>query len=191
MDIKPSNILVRYTSGLPTQQFKVYIADFGIARAYDDIEAAETDGPTAFTRKYASPEVTEQRFRGLPADIFSLGCVFLEIYVVLNDWYRGDNQAAELQHPLKKNADGNISYQANLATVLSFVRSDSSPRWKIPSFVMTKDVTNTISRMLSMNPTERPTAFTLTMVLQSWSCCSRGMEELAAPLKNDMHPREI
>jgi hypothetical protein len=75
MDIKPRNILVRQTkNGL-----KVYIADFGIAKAYNSAAEAFTDSPTPCTRKYAAPEVIMQETRGFPADIFSLGCVFLEM----------------------------------------------------------------------------------------------------------------
>jgi hypothetical protein len=75
MDIKPRDILVRQTkNGL-----KVYIADFGIAKAYNSAAEAFTDSPTPCTRKYAAPEVIMQETRGFPADIFSLGCVFLEM----------------------------------------------------------------------------------------------------------------
>ncbi|KAF1998723.1 kinase-like protein [Amniculicola lignicola CBS 123094] len=52
MDIKPKNILVRPKQpGTVGASFKVYIADFGIARSYCDPEDAETDGPTLFTRR--------------------------------------------------------------------------------------------------------------------------------------------
>ena len=71
-DIKPENILVdRHGSMLFT--------DFGISKKYDNICSTITEGPTAFTQKYAAPEVASQGPRGLEADIFSLGCVFLEI----------------------------------------------------------------------------------------------------------------
>jgi serine/threonine protein kinase len=88
MDIKPQNILVRTNRQRITDRagfdiYKVYIADFGIAKTYQSLEATETDGHTAFTKKYAAPEVARQDFRGLPADIFSLGCVFLELFATL------------------------------------------------------------------------------------------------------------
>ncbi|KAF2196317.1 kinase-like protein, partial [Delitschia confertaspora ATCC 74209] len=71
MDIKPKNILV--------QRREIFIADFGVARAYRSAHESETDGPTAFTRMYAAPEVALQDKRGFSADIFPLGCVFLEM----------------------------------------------------------------------------------------------------------------
>ena len=90
MDIKPPNILVRDVGRSDAQsesRFKVYIADFGIARAYDSIDSVETDGPTLCTRKFASPEVIRQELRGHPADVFSLGCVFLEMMTTLCDYH--------------------------------------------------------------------------------------------------------
>ncbi|KAF2466219.1 kinase-like protein, partial [Lindgomyces ingoldianus] len=86
MDIKPKNILVRNMAGKSAPHrlpWKVYIADFGIARSYSTLEASETEGPTMFTKRYAAPEVVARERRGLPADIFSLGCVFTEIAVAL------------------------------------------------------------------------------------------------------------
>lgn len=89
MDIKPSNILVRderykMPADTPWKAYTVYVADFGIARSYEQLQATETDGPTSFTPKYAAPEVVLQDKRGLSADIFSLGCVFLELMAALS-----------------------------------------------------------------------------------------------------------
>jgi serine/threonine protein kinase len=73
-DIKPENILVdRHGSML--------LADFGISKKYQGDTA--TSGPTAFTEKYAAPEVAAQHKRDLSADVFSLGCVFLEMATVI------------------------------------------------------------------------------------------------------------
>jgi serine/threonine protein kinase len=87
MDIKPQNILVHVRKYKPRDQgrYTVLITDFGIARSYQQLDVTETDGPTMFTRKYAAPEVVLQDKRGLSADIFSLGCVFLEMIATLNE----------------------------------------------------------------------------------------------------------
>lgn len=75
-DIKPSNILIK--SGC------VMLCDFGISRDYTDAtNGLTTSGPTPFTRNYAAPEVIERGNRNASADIFSLGCCFLEIATVV------------------------------------------------------------------------------------------------------------
>lgn len=76
-DIKPANILVRDQT--------VLITDFGTALDWTDLDADATCGrPEAYTNMYAAPEVVQARSRGSPADIWSLGCVFLEMNVRKN-----------------------------------------------------------------------------------------------------------
>ncbi|KAF2182118.1 kinase-like protein, partial [Zopfia rhizophila CBS 207.26] len=73
-DIKPQNILIH--------QGCVIYTDFGIA--LDASESTTTTGrPEAFTRRYCSPEVANWDKRNRKSDVFSLGCVFLEILAVL------------------------------------------------------------------------------------------------------------
>ncbi|KAF1962404.1 kinase-like protein, partial [Byssothecium circinans] len=82
MDIKPQNLLVRDVRNSnvhDTNPYKIYFTDFGISRSYESIEQCETETPTSFTRTYAALEVVLQEARDLSADIFSLGCVFVEM----------------------------------------------------------------------------------------------------------------
>jgi len=71
-DIKPENILI-------DRHGYVLLADFGISKQYQSETDSTTGGPTQYTRKYAAPEVVALQKRGFEADIFSLGCVFLEM----------------------------------------------------------------------------------------------------------------
>jgi serine/threonine protein kinase len=75
-DIKPENILVdRFGS--------VIITDFGISTIHPCSDNPDTVGPTPFTIKYGAPEAIEGTIRGFDIDIFSLGCVFLEMATVI------------------------------------------------------------------------------------------------------------
>ncbi|KAF2729436.1 kinase-like protein [Polyplosphaeria fusca] len=87
MDIKPKNILVKKR---PTEsinplewRYHVIVADFGISRSYGSAMESYTESPTSFTRAYAAPEVVDQGPRDFSADIFSLGCVFVEMLATL------------------------------------------------------------------------------------------------------------
>ena len=69
-DIKPANFLLSGPSG-PTE--RVLLADFGIARALDDIGLTVT-GAVMATVAYAAPEVLAGQPFDRRADIYSLGC---------------------------------------------------------------------------------------------------------------------
>ncbi|KAF3923439.1 Ankyrin-1 [Orbilia brochopaga] len=76
-DIKPQNILVMAGTG-------PLLTDFGLSLDWGDLSRSTTRGvPAALTPRYAAPEVAEHEPRGTSADIWSLGCVFLEMVTVL------------------------------------------------------------------------------------------------------------
>lgn len=86
MDIKPANIVVRCTGGDPaidrsSLPWRIYITDFGLSRTFVG-DQSQTDGRTGRTPKYYAPEVFALESRGRAADMFSLGCVFLEMLTV-------------------------------------------------------------------------------------------------------------
>ncbi|KAL8902698.1 MAG: hypothetical protein Q9207_004450 [Kuettlingeria erythrocarpa] len=72
--IKPENILID-SSGA------VVLTDFGISRRFPKKEPHVTNDKWEWTRKYASPEIMRGKKvpRDDPSDVFSLGCVFLEM----------------------------------------------------------------------------------------------------------------
>ncbi|KAL8694794.1 MAG: hypothetical protein Q9218_000640 [Villophora microphyllina] len=75
-DIKPQNILVR--------QRKVYITDFGLAISWKTLGKGTTTGEHGpISREYAAPEVMDNDSRNISADVWSLGCVYLEMITVL------------------------------------------------------------------------------------------------------------
>lgn len=75
-DIKPGNILVR--------RGEVFVTDFGLALDWSELTKSKTRGPAgAISVQYVAPEVMEETVRGSSADMWSLGCIFLDMTVRL------------------------------------------------------------------------------------------------------------
>ncbi|KAH8726791.1 kinase-like domain-containing protein [Phaeosphaeriaceae sp. PMI808] len=72
-DIKPSNILL--------SPDRLWLSDFGSATDFSLLSQSATDNERG-TARYFSPEVAAWKSVGRAADIFSLGCVLLEIVVL-------------------------------------------------------------------------------------------------------------
>lgn len=77
-DIKPANILIHEGSML--------FCDFGSAMDAEFMATTQTEG-TAHNRtpRYASPETYRKQKRNEASDVWSLGCVFMEMLTVLTD----------------------------------------------------------------------------------------------------------
>ncbi|KAL2260498.1 hypothetical protein VTK26DRAFT_5460 [Humicola hyalothermophila] len=73
-DIKPENIVID-DFGVPI------LTDFGLSKHFETGQYSQ--GPTPKTLKYADPEAIQEESRGERSDIFSLGCVYLEMATVL------------------------------------------------------------------------------------------------------------
>lgn len=163
-DIKPANILVdRYKN--------IILTDFGISKHYENKLAARTTGDTHHTVMYAPPEVFNSNdYRDLDSDIFSLGCVFLEMATVilgrtLKDLYRHlEEDVQETVHTEDDStSQGIICYARNLAKVDQWIEelrtrcqrlSDVSQCQESGSL---SDATlQTIRRMMSSKQDERP-----------------------------------
>ena len=80
-DIKPRNILMHDN--------RILICDLGSAYDFEDRKESTDNRRPPGTRKYKAPEVlesidsSEPRKHNTKVDIFSLGCIFLEVYTVL------------------------------------------------------------------------------------------------------------
>jgi serine/threonine protein kinase len=75
-DIKPENILVDMSGN-------VLLTDFGISRKFARHTSHATKERAEFTKRYASPEALLEKTRDDPSDVFSLGCVFLEMATLI------------------------------------------------------------------------------------------------------------
>ncbi|KAF2653314.1 kinase-like protein, partial [Lophiostoma macrostomum CBS 122681] len=74
-DIKPQNILIH--------DGRVVYTDFGLSFDADQQDTTTVGYPGACTRRYCAPEVQDWANRNRKSDVWSLGCVFVEILDVL------------------------------------------------------------------------------------------------------------
>lgn len=161
MDIKPQNILVRQASSNKWKSdWRIYIADFGSSRSFSSQDHSQTDGPTPLTPRYCAPEVYKRERRGRSADVFSLGCVFLEILTAIchmdlhkfTDARRGDGD--------------DESFHANLDRTIEWARRNlcaSSSELKdhgcvVGDDLMLKYVAELVISMVAQEPEKRPRA---------------------------------
>ncbi|KAH7070331.1 kinase-like domain-containing protein [Paraphoma chrysanthemicola] len=77
-DIKLHNILIHCG--------RVLYTDFGVSFDHSDPgDNSTTEGPTALGARFAAPEVLKALSRNSSSDVFSLGCVYIEIFSALTD----------------------------------------------------------------------------------------------------------
>ncbi|KAH7411569.1 hypothetical protein DE146DRAFT_640763 [Phaeosphaeria sp. MPI-PUGE-AT-0046c] len=181
-DIKPTNILVRGDC--------VLLAGFGIASEWQDRESDWDDGSTSFTRRYAAPEVLLQKPNNSASDIWSLGCVFLEMGTILD----GVTNGSLKNHLYDADAyDGRTSSTfAGGAEILDswIVRLDIKGHTGTgPPFTWVRD-------MLKQDHTDRPTAASLfdrivrnSRKMGTSFCGSCCMEDLK-PMEDDYEEHE-
>jgi len=180
MDVKPRNLLIRARPGSSNTYFHIYLADFGIARSYTRLSEAETDSYTSFTRTYSAPEVVRQDKRGLPADIFSLGCVFLEMLAV---YARKKGRLTDIR---KSNSNGDTSYQANLDAL----RTDE---WLLQDHVYESsrhrldEIRDITVQMLDRDPDLRPDAHRVLASIgpEANECCTKGPTRFVAVMPSE------
>ncbi|KAF2128921.1 kinase-like protein [Dothidotthia symphoricarpi CBS 119687] len=175
MDIEPKNLLVCKHG----DTYKIYVANFGIARAYKCATDSETDSPTAFTRRYAAPEVVTQDTRGFSADVFSLGCVFLEMLAtVISDPSRNERQRLA---DTRTSDSGDSSFNANLTAVRTWFQTMFETK-KLEDDRLPTDVLAVVPEMIQYSPQQRPSAAELNTKLSTLGCgaCDTGPEPFEA-----------
>ncbi|KAF2270751.1 kinase-like protein [Lojkania enalia] len=161
MDIKPKNLLVRdmRNSIICNQgKYKIYIADFGIARSYRSVDDCNTESPTAYTKMYAAPEVVAQERRDQKADIFSLGAVFAEMLAVLANNVDPDIPNSDILYSIRTSDATDSSYAGHAPTIQEWLRQLSITTYGFESDTYHSHITELVALMLSVDPTERPTA---------------------------------
>jgi hypothetical protein len=192
MDIKPQNLLVRkmfvFEESDDSSVWHVYIADVGLSRSFESQDHSQTDGPTSLTPRYCAPEVYNHEPRGRSADIFSLGCVFLEILTV----YEGK----DLQDftDFRSSDSGDQSFHANLEKVQEWTDSFDGSTFNTTNVDL--DLVHLVARMLKCTSHERPTAKQILShfvslpwfhVFKDRSCCQKPPEPYAVHTEAPFH----
>ena len=141
-NIKPSNILVKDSD--------IFFAFFGGSKHFrdDDIPGGTTGGPDAQRATYVAPEVESTRPRDFKVDIFSLGCVYLELLTMLAGKYR----KAFAQWRSKQSSSEVQIYLGKLSVFLEHGQDK-------PLGEFYQRMIKVCSQMLEDNPSIRPSAF--------------------------------
>ncbi|KAL8838744.1 MAG: hypothetical protein Q9170_001993 [Blastenia crenularia] len=177
-DIKPENILIDASGS-------VVLTDFGISRRFPKKTPHVTNDKWEWTRKYASPEIMQSKRapRDDPSDVFSLGCVFLEMASLV----LGRDHDTMCDHYARRINDSGLedAYYCNLERVYDWIQclarsQDFDPR-SAPDLTDEKikgqdfapdlnlrmvEALSTIRLMLDFDPSKRPPAKALWEKLQ-------------------------
>ena len=137
-DLKPSNILLS-RDGL-------WLADFGTATDFSVLTSSVTDDGERGTLKYFAPEVANFEPNGRAADIFSIGCIFLEIITLCC------GHTLELTYNLRDSNDR--SYQSSIANVIAWFHTGDWPLYTVPD----SQFLDMIRWMMEEQAIRRPTA---------------------------------
>ena len=107
-DIKPQNILVKRPN--------VYLTDFGISLDWENLSRSTTTKDTAKTPIYCAPEVAHGEKRNTSADIWSLGCVFVEMLTLIK------GRTVEEQRQFFKQRKDNLKFYENISAIQEWVK---------------------------------------------------------------------
>lgn len=165
MDIKPQNVLVKEGEEFP----HVILSDFGVSSIG---ELTTNNKILPLTRQYCAPEVSEGVSRELASDIWSLGCVFLEMLTVA---FKEDNPRWLDFRQQFGGRKGKYYWQDVPALQGLLTQSLEQAATQVEA-----NATCIVKEMLSNEPDERPTAPQLTMVFTPAPCCLSWPNDKAA-----------
>lgn len=160
-DIKPANILLSFKSEKETSTFTAKLSDFGCATL-----SPHHEEQSKVTPKYASPETILHGRKSLATDIWSFGCVLLEVFTYMRYLSLFDFERLCF-------TDGNKSFHKNLGRVDQWVKMMDKEQERIAcpdkAHLVPFDI---ISKMLHENPENRPTAREVWLRFPKCTCCS-------------------
>ncbi|KAH0542984.1 hypothetical protein FGG08_002672 [Glutinoglossum americanum] len=182
MDIKPANILVKEHERYENRHH-VYIADFGISRSFSQLDHSQTDSMITKTPKYCAPEVYRGGKWGRSADIFSMGCVFLEMHTILCSKTLDDFEDYRCHGGIDGSFHANLQWVYEWADLLRGSKPYLTTIDQDTSFTAIERNDRVIAITLSMlepDPEKRPRAQKLAALFGPSNCCDAGPESLAA-----------
>lgn len=148
-DIKPGNILVKDGT--------VLLTDFGLSRDCNNTRST-TEGPTARSPRYCAPEVADDSSRSFSSDIWSLGCVYLEMISVLKGYSLEDMTAF-----FESNGSQTRAFWANREATSEWLTRLGGSQTQEPDNMPLV----WIEQMLCHDRSRRPSAFILTAEITS------------------------
>jgi serine/threonine protein kinase len=156
-DIKPQNVLVKGQD--------VFLTDLGNAKLLldpDDVSASKT----IVTPMYCAPETMSEGLQDCKADVFSLGCVFTEMYIGYFGHLSQDSENTTVDFDSKPYHLRVRETQKYLKDIEAFHSHVLSPELAL--------LFTTIRQMLEIEPSERPEAKSLQSSFpdDSRCCCS-------------------
>lgn len=200
-DIKPANVLID-SSG------SAILTDFGISRRFAPSTSHVTNDRWELTRKYASPEIMKGTKvpRDDPSDVFSLGCVFLEMMTPI----LGIDQDKFCAF---YGRNGDDAYFCNLEKVNQWIGVLEGSKQLAGPWVLNPSLTNekveshdfmpgidqgsmdslaTIRRMLNEDPSKRPVARELWKNFQTLSpyICDDCDERIETRWRPSIRPQQ-
>lgn len=151
-DIKPGNILIDLSGA-------IILTDFGIAKKFEYGHSLETTTGIEYTNAYAAPECKDRtgRVRNEKTDVFSLGCVFLEMASLLLG-----RSIEECRNPCGRMGDDGLEldYSRHLSEAHNWISElSNTPADVAPYQTLREEIPlETINRMLEDSDSMRPKA---------------------------------
>ena len=164
-DIKPHNILIF--------EGRLLYADFGLSATIPHHDAIISDAGVV-TKRYAAPEVKEG-VRGSASDIWSLGCIFLEMLIVMLN--QSIKETLNAQNLLSISREQEACYSDNPAAVAASIRSCRSITKHISAPASILEALDCCETMLISNLKERPTVHDLAKRIKPRFCCTPRLSE--------------
>lgn len=131
---------------------RVFLSDFGIALDWEHSSRSTTTADSAKSVLYAAPEVVRYERRNTSADVWSLGCVFMEMVTVL----KGETIGEMRTFFANRFQSGNYLFYANI---------ECFPHWarRLGKTGTAKDnqILPWVREMLKEKASDRPTAASL------------------------------